>query len=178
MVRQKKIPKKTIISQKRRSIFCCIFHQLMTGHISEMFKFYYDTRSTNKIMAVWNAKCHFVSEQELISTITRNRYHFNYYKETRHTDASNINSDNMFEMSTATSVHAWGLLRNGSIASCINWAPRQVSPDRLKNGPHIRSVGRLWCVTLPYYVGTYWALHPIRDNHILPWSKYVSKFVN
>jgi len=49
-----------------------------------MHKFYYDTPSTNKTMAVRSAKCHFVSEQQLISSITRNRYCFNYCKETWH----------------------------------------------------------------------------------------------
>jgi len=48
-------------------------------------------------MAVRNGKCHFVSEQQLISSITRNRYCFNYYKEKLHVDASNINSDGMLK---------------------------------------------------------------------------------
>ena len=53
-------------------------------------------------MVVRSEKCHFVSEQQLISSITRNRYCFHYCKETRHVDAiaSNINLDSMFEMST------------------------------------------------------------------------------
>jgi len=40
---------------------------------------------------------------------------------------------------------------------CINWALRQVSPDRLQNGLHIRSDGRIWRVTLvriEYYTHT------------------------
>ena len=49
----------------------------------------------NETMAVQSAKCYFVSEQQLISSITRNRYCFNYCKE-KHVDASNINSDSMF----------------------------------------------------------------------------------
>jgi len=68
--------------------------------------------------------------EQLISSITRNRYCFNYYKETRHVDASNINSDSMFEMSNGCFLHVWGLLRNDSIAVLI-WALRQASPDRL-----------------------------------------------
>jgi len=34
-------------------------------------KFYYDTPSTNKTMAGRSTKCHFVSEQQLISSITK-----------------------------------------------------------------------------------------------------------
>ena len=44
-------------------------------------------------MALRSAKCHFVSKQQMISSIARNRYCFNYRKETRHVDANNINSE-------------------------------------------------------------------------------------
>ena len=69
-------------------------------------------------MAVRSAKCHFVSEQQLISSITRNRYCCNYCKET-YVDASNIYSDSKFEISTNCFLHAWSLLQNNSIAVLI-----------------------------------------------------------
>ena len=82
----KQPPKKTEISRKRPGVFCCIFHQLMARYIyiCKILKFYYDIPFTNKTMAVRSEKCHFVSEQQLISSITRNRYCFNYCKETWH----------------------------------------------------------------------------------------------
>jgi len=70
-------------------------------------------------MAVRSAKCHFVSEQQLISSVTRNRYCFNYCKETCHVDASNINSDSKFEMSINYFLHSWSLLQNDIIAVLI-----------------------------------------------------------
>ena len=86
-------------------------------YICKTHKFYYDTLSINKTMAVRSAKCHFVSEQQLIST--RNRYCFNYCKETWHVDASNIYSDSMFEMSTNCFLHAWSLFAERQYC-CIN----------------------------------------------------------
>jgi len=67
-------------------------------------------------MAVRSAKCHFESEQQLISSITRNRYCSNYCKETWYVDASNIYSDRKFEISTNCFLHAWSLLQSDSIA--------------------------------------------------------------
>ena len=54
-----------------------------------------------------------------------------------------VKSDSMFEKSTGCFLHVCSLLY-----CCINWALRQVSPDRLQNVLQLRSVGRLWCVTL------------------------------
>ena len=68
-------------------------------YICKVLKFYYDTPSINKTMAVRSAKCHFVSEQQLISSITRYRYCCNYCKETWYVDASNIYSESKFEIS-------------------------------------------------------------------------------
>ena len=65
-------------------------------------------------MGVRSEKYHFVSKQQLISSITRNRYCFNYCKKyDMMNDASNINSESMIEM------HAWSLLRNDTIAALI-----------------------------------------------------------
>jgi len=85
-------------------------------------------------MAVRSAKCHFVSEQHWsvqLQEIDR-PYCFNYWKEMWHVDASNINLDSMFEMSTGCFLHAWSLLRNDGVAALI-WALKKVSPDRLHN---------------------------------------------
>ena len=46
-------------------------------HVSVRCVNFTKTNFTNKIMALQNGKCHFVSEQQLISSITRNRYSFN-----------------------------------------------------------------------------------------------------
>jgi len=78
---------------------------------------------------------------QLIISITRNQYCFNYYKETGHVNASNINSHSMFEMSTGYFYARMGPSA-GQQYCCINWVSRQVSPDRFQNGLHIRSVVR------------------------------------
>lgn len=65
-------PKKTNVSRKRQGIFCCIFHQISSRYISERcvnFMKILCPHSTNKTMAVQKAKCHFVSEHQLISTV-------------------------------------------------------------------------------------------------------------
>jgi len=72
-------------------------------------------------MAVRNANCHFISEKQLISPITRNRYCFNYCKETWHVDASNINSDSMFGMSTDCFLHSFIRLRKESIILLLQY---------------------------------------------------------
>jgi len=62
----------------------------------------------NKTMAVRSAKCHFVSEQQLVNSISRNRHCFNYCNETWMTSfAVRINSYSMFEMSIGCIMHAW-----------------------------------------------------------------------
>jgi len=88
-------------------------------YICKLLKFYYDTPPANKTMAVQSAKCHFVSEQQLISSITRNRYCLIIVKKHDNVDASNIYSDSKFEMSTNWFLHAWSLLQNDSIAVLI-----------------------------------------------------------
>jgi len=109
-------------------------------------------------MAVRSAECHFVSEQQLNSLISTKWYCFNYCKETWHADASNINSDSIFEMFTACFLHAWSLLRNDSVAALI-WNLRQISSDRLHNVLHLR---KCWSA-LACNIATCQALHPIRD---------------
>jgi len=110
-------------------------------------------------MAVKNAI--FVSEQQLISSITRNRHCFNYCKETWHVNASNINSDSMFEMSNGCYLHIWSLLQNDSIAALI-WACRQASPDRL----HTVLLFRKCRSALVCNILTSRASHLIRDNPV------------
>ena len=125
--------------------------------------------------AVANAKCHFVSDQQLISLFTRSRYCFYYCKETWNVYASNINSESMFQMNTGYFYYA----RLESFAErqycCINWALKKVSPDRLQYVLQSSSP-KCWCgLLLMCNVGTFQALHPYMI-YILPFSKYVSKF--
>jgi len=120
-------------------------------YICEIHKFYYDTPSTTKSMAVRSAKCHFVSEQQLISSITRKRYCLITVK--KHDMLMLVT-----EMSTNCFLHAWSLFRNDSIAVLI-WALRQVSSHRLHNILHLR---KCW-TALACNIGTCQALHPIRN---------------
>jgi len=59
-------------------------------------------------MAVRSAKYHFVSEQQLISSISRNQYCLIVVKkhDMLNVYANKINSDSMFEMSTGCFLHA------------------------------------------------------------------------
>ena len=121
----------------------------------KIHKFYYDILPTNKTMAVRSAKCHFVSEQQLISSITRNRYYCNYCKETWYVDASNIHSDSKFEMFTnCCFLHAWSLLQNDSIAVRPWDKSAQIACTTYFTSV---SVDRLWRVTL------------IHDMHCIPY---------
>ena len=156
---KKQSPKKTKISRKRLCIFCCIFHQLMARYIAVRHVNFIKIHNQNYGCA--KCKCYFVSEQQLISSITRNWYCFNYRKETRHVDASNINSDSMFEMSNGCFLHVWSLLRNDSIAALI-WALRQANPDRL----HIVLLFRKCRSALVCNIGTSRELHLVRDNPV------------
>jgi len=130
-VRHKNNPlRKLDFIENGQAYFAVFFHQLMSRYICETHKFYYDILSRNKTMAVRSARYHFVSEQQLISSITRNRYCFNYCKRTRHVDAININSDSMFEMSSGCFLHVRSLLLNDNIAALI-WSLRHARSDHL-----------------------------------------------
>ena len=107
----------------------------------------------------------FLSEQQLIYSITRNRYWFNYCKETRHVDDSNISSDSMFEMSNSCffTHEGWSLLRNYNIAALI-WALMQLqaSSDRLHAVLQFRkNQSALVC-----NIGTSRASQSIRDSRV------------
>jgi len=134
--------------------------------------------ATNKTMNLRNAKCHFVSEHQLSSSITRNWYCFNYYKERCHVYelsflyyyyyyvslfcpcnvtgvcVTNISSHNMFKMFTGCYFARLEPFAEQQYC-CINWALRQVSPHWLKNVLQLVSVRQLWCA-----IGTSQASHP------------------
>ena len=125
----------------------------------KIHKFYYDTPSTNKTMAVRNEKCHFESEQQLISSITRNRYCFNYCK--KYDTLMLVTS-----IQTACSkCPQTAFCMPGAFAErqycCINLGLEKiVSSDRLHNVLHLRNC---WWSALTCNIGTFQALHPIRN---------------
>jgi len=126
---------KTKISRKRHNgMFCYVFFISLRRDICEIRKFYSVTPSTNKSMAVRNAKCHFVSEQRLSDQFNYKKsilYCFNYCK---------INSDSMFELSTGQSLCGRTVLTGLCQIAC-----------RTLHG-QLPNVGQLWCIVMLMHI--------------------------
>ena len=129
-------------------------------YICKIHKFYYDTPPTNKTMAVRSAKCHFVSEQQLISSITRNGYFLIIVK--KHDMLMLVTS-----IQTASSKcppTAFLFARLDPFAErqycCINLGleTSQLRSLEQRSSPPYKCWSALAC-----NIGTRQALHPIRD---------------